>query len=94
MKRSILILSVFLLNGCAAAVVVGAAAGVVGAAVNVTATVVETAVDVAGAGIEGAIDLATGGDDAEDDGPAAKAPAPDREDGAELVVTEDTLPED
>ncbi len=54
------------LGGCAVTAVAGAAASIVGAAVDVTGSVVSATVDVVGAGVSGAIDLVTSDDD--DDG--------------------------
>ena len=56
------------LGGCGATAVVGAAASVVGAAVDVTGSVVSGSVDVVSSGVSGAIDLATSDDTDEEVG--------------------------
>ncbi len=61
------------LGGCGVTAVVGAAATVVGAGVEVVGSAVSATIDVVGSGVSGAIDLATSGDDDDDTEKAGKA---------------------
>jgi hypothetical protein len=63
------------LGGCGVTAVVGAAATVVGTAVEVTGSVVSGTVDVVSSGVSGAIDLATSDDEEADVSGDEPAPA-------------------